>query len=173
MPEKYLPMDTTVDADPTVVLEAAQKIHDEYLAREGAPAYKEIGARAFYTCDGSDKITVPPRELFTTEEEYHSTRFHEETHSTGAESRCNRPGVNTFDHFGSQKYSKEELVAEMGAAMLMAIAGIESKATFENSAAYVGNWLKNLKSDHKLVIQAAAQAQRAVDHILGVTYEEA
>jgi len=93
------------------------------------------------------------------------------THSTGHKSRCNRPGITGFDHFGSQKYAKEELVAEMGATMLMAVAGVDCSKTFENSAAYVQNWLGKLKDDHKLVVQAAAQAQKAVDFVLNVTFE--
>jgi len=173
IPEKYLAPKTPETVDPDVVLETAQNIHDEYLAREGAPRYRETGNRAFYNLEDGDTITVPARAAFPDERDYHSTRFHEETHSTGHSSRCDRPGVVNFDHFGTGQYAKEELVAEMGASMLMAIAGIETKETFENSAAYVQNWLKNLKDDHKLVVAAAGQAQKAVDHILGVTYEEA
>ena len=91
---------------------------------------------------------------------------------TGHPDRIARPGIETFDHFGSEKYSKEELVAEMGSAMLMATAGIETPATFKNSAAYIASWLKKLESEPKWVIQAAAQAQHAVDFVLDVTFEE-
>ncbi|HVB59388.1 MAG TPA: zincin-like metallopeptidase domain-containing protein, partial [Candidatus Acidoferrales bacterium] len=65
-------------------------------------------------------------------------------------------------------YSKEELVAEMGAAFLCAEAGI-SNAVIENQAAYLANWLKQVGDNRKLLIHAAAQAQHAVDYILNRT----
>ena len=67
--------------------------------------------------------------------------------------------------FGSHEYSKEELVAEMGAAFLRAKSGIEQK-TIENSAAYIKSWMKALKDDKKMLVMAAAQGQKAADYIL-------
>jgi antirestriction protein ArdC len=67
--------------------------------------------------------------------------------------------------FGSEDYSKEELVAEMGAAMLCGAAGIESQ-TLGNSAAYLQSWINKLKSDSRLIVSAASQAQKAADYIL-------
>ena len=46
------------------------------------------------------------------------------------------------------------------------------QATIENSAAYIGNWLKRLRDDRTLIVQAAAQAQKAADFILGQTIEQ-
>ena len=71
--------------------------------------------------------------------------------------------LNTF---GSESYSKEELVAEMGAAMLCGVAGIERK-TLSNSAAYLQSWINVLKTDSRMVVSAAAQAQKAADYIRG------
>ena len=68
--------------------------------------------------------------------------------------------------FGSEDYSKEELVAEMGAAMLCGVAGIESQ-TLGNSASYLQTWISRLKSDSRLIVSAASQAQKAADYILG------
>jgi antirestriction protein ArdC len=59
----------------------------------------------------------------------------------------------------------EELVAEMGAAYLSGICGIQNR-TIDLSASYIQGWLKKFKSDNKFVIQAASYAQRAVDYIL-------
>jgi antirestriction protein ArdC len=73
--------------------------------------------------------------------------------------------------FGSESYSKEELIAEMGAAMLVGIAGI-SQTTLSNSAAYLQTWIKRLKSDSRLIISAASHAQKAADYILGKTQTE-
>ena len=100
-------------------------------------------------------------------EEYYSTLFHELTHATGHPARLNRSTLMDFERFGDQNYSREELVAEMGAAFLCGITGIENK-TINNSAAYLANWLDALKNDSRLVLVAASQAQKAADLILGV-----
>ncbi len=112
-----------------------------------------------------DFINMPDKESFISSEEYYSTLFHEMTHSTGHEKRLNREGVG--EKFGTHKYSKEELVAEMGAAFLCGMAGIEA-VTIDNSSAYINNWISVLKGNKKYVVQAAQQAQKASDHILGL-----
>ncbi|MFQ5638909.1 MAG: zincin-like metallopeptidase domain-containing protein, partial [bacterium] len=68
--------------------------------------------------------------------------------------------------FGSTNYSKEELIAEMGAAFLCGHAGIENR-TIDNSAAYIRGWVRKFKDKPKMVVNAAAQAQKAADLILG------
>ena len=103
---------------------------------------------------------------FNSVEEYYSTLFHELTHSTGHPKRVGRDGIEKLNTFGSESYSKEELVAEMGAAMLCGVAGIERK-TLSNSAAYLKSWMDVLKSDSRMVVSAASQAQKAADYILG------
>ena len=112
-----------------------------------------------------DYVKLPVPEDFQSPEEYYSTAFHELSHSTGHASRLGRKGVTETSYFGSHEYSKEELIAEMGASFLCGITGIENK-TIENSAAYLQGWLKVLKSDKTLLIHAAAQAQKASDFIL-------
>ena len=124
--------------------------------------------RAWYR-PAADTVNMPRRDLFVGAAEYHSTLFHELTHATGHRSRLNRSGIEKIAAFGSADYSREELVAEMGAAFLCGHCGIE-QATVENSAAYINGWLRKLRDDHKLVVVAAAQAQRAADFMLGVTY---
>jgi antirestriction protein ArdC len=113
---------------------------------------------------------MPAAQEFKTGEDYYSVLFHELTHSTGHESRLNRKGVSgsedNWSAFGSNPYAKEELVAEMGAAFLCGEAGIVER-TIDNSAAYIASWLERLKNDAKLVVHAAAQAQKAADWILG------
>ena len=111
---------------------------------------------------------MPRPETFTDEQSYYATLFHELTHSTGHERRLNRSGIADLKNaaFGSYIYSKEELVAEMGAAFLCGFCDIANR-TIENSVAYLQGWLSKLKSDKRLVVQAAAQAQKASDYILG------
>jgi antirestriction protein ArdC len=113
----------------------------------------------------ADLVGMPSQERFTSPEEYYSTLFHELTHSTGHRERLARKGIVDDIHFGSQTYSQEELVAEMGAAFLMGHCGLE-QATLDNSAAYIDAWRQRLKSDSRVVVFAAAQAQRAADLIL-------
>lgn len=113
---------------------------------------------------GQDKVKMPRPERFDSPQEYYSTLFHELTHSTGHESRLNRPSMGHFA-FGSTSYSKEELIAEMGAAFICGVAGIE-RSTIDNSASYIAGWLKRLRGDKRVVIHAAAAAQKATDYIL-------
>jgi antirestriction protein ArdC len=125
----------------------------------------EKSDRAWYR-PSTDKIGMPARELFHSSEEYYSTLFHELTHSTGHASRIGREGIEQLNAFGSESYSREELVAEMGAAMLCGFAGI-SPHTLDNSAAYLQSWLRVLKSDSRMIVTAASAAQKAADYILG------
>jgi antirestriction protein ArdC len=130
-----------------------------------APTITHGEARAFYQ-PASDTVNMPRRELFDSPEAYYATIFHELTHSTGHASRLDRKGIADVATFASIDYSREELVAEMGAAFLCGHCGIE-QATIENSAAYIANWLKRLRDDRTLIVQAAAQGQKAADFILG------
>jgi antirestriction protein ArdC len=134
------------------------------------PKCQEIENRAYYS-PTMDLVNMPKREMFESEPFYYSTYFHELTHSTGHESRLNRKTLKDLAAFGDHDYTKEELCAEMGAAMLCGNVGIENR-TIDNSAAYIAGWLKALKSDKKFVIQAAAQAQKAVDYILSRDLKE-
>jgi len=124
----------------------------------------EQDSRAFYR-PSIDTVGMPARSAFHSAEEYYSTFFHELTHSTGHPSRVGREGIMNHNPFGSEDYSKEELVAEMGAAMLCGFAGIDSQ-TLENSAAYLQTWINKLKSDSRLIVSAASQSQKAADYIL-------
>lgn len=133
-----------------------------------APPVSFSSGRAFYR-PSDDIVNVPPLQDYAKPQEYYSTLFHEYVHSTGHEKRLNRSGINEIVAFGDENYSKEELVAEIGAAMLCGVAGIDN-STLENSAAYVGSWLRKLKDDKKMIVQAAGKAQKAADYILGVTF---
>lgn len=112
-----------------------------------------------------DKINMPSRKSFISDEELYSTLFHELCHSTGHISRLDRKGVTGAAAFGSKVYSQEELIAEMGAAFLCGEAGIENR-TIDNSTAYIRGWLSKLKDDKRLLVFAAGAAQTACDFIL-------
>ena len=94
-------------------------------------------------------------------EEYYSTLFHELVHSTGSKSRLNR---EMGGKFGSKSYAREELVAEIGSAILCSMLNISEK-TFDNSSAYIQSWLKALENDTHLILYASAKAEKAVQMI--------
>ena len=144
-------------------LEAAQEIIYDYLSREGVKLSREEGDRAFYR-PSTDEVVLPIRKQFTSTAEYYSTVFHELTHSTGHARRLNR--LNKPSFYGTEDYSKEELVAEIGAATLVNHVGIETSASFRNNAAYIQNWLKVLKDDKRFIVSAAGKAEKAVALIL-------
>ena len=144
-------------------LAAAQDIIYDYLSREGVKLSHEEGDRAFYR-PATDEVVLPIRKQFMSTAEYYSTVFHELTHSTGHPSRLNRLTQPSF--FGTEDYSKEELVAEIGAAALVSHVGLETASSFRNSAAYIQNWLGVLKNDKRFIVSAAGRAEKAVNLIL-------
>lgn len=135
-----------------------------------APTVTHGGDRACYW-PARDAIDMPERGRFVSAPEYYSTLFHELSHATGHRSRLAREGITKGTYFGSADYSREELVAEMSAAFLCAIAGIET-ATLDNSAAYLQGWLSALKRDPRMIVTAGAQAQKAADFILNRKADE-
>ena len=143
--------------------ETAEAFIADYLLRSGVKLTHETGDRAYYQ-PTFDRVVLPRMEQFKETAEYYSTAFHELTHSTGHESRLNRLDRTAF--FRTEAYSKEELVAEIGAAALVNHAGLETAASFRNSAAYVQNWLNVLKNDKRFIISAAGKAEKAVNLIL-------
>jgi antirestriction protein ArdC len=146
------------DDDP---IEAAERI---IAGMPNPPEIQRAGSKALYSSI-TDRVTLPPRELFISAEEEVATRLHEYSHASGSPKRLNRKSITEAAPFGSPTYSFEELVAEMSAAYLCAEAGI-SPAVLENQAAYIQGWLAKLRGDKRMVVAAAAQAQKAADYIL-------
>ena len=128
------------------------------------PAFEQSD-KAWYS-PSNDVVGMPAHGLFHSSEEYYATEFYELAHSTGHAKRVHRENFDNPVSFGSESYSKEELIAEMTAAMLCGIAGIEQK-TLENSAAYLKSWIARLKSDSRLIVSGASLAQKAADFIRG------
>lgn len=158
--DKHIPQnDDKLDFQP---IERCEQIVNGF---DDIPNLIEGNGRAFYR-PLTDEIGMPKKEDFKGVEEYYSTLFHEMTHSTGHKSRLARDGIMDVGVFGGEAYSREELIAEMGAAMLCGEAEI-SPTVIENSAAYLKGWLSKLRDDKKLIVQAASQAQKAADYIRG------
>lgn len=149
-------------------IEQAEKAIEAYLGREVSLRFynDKESASAFYS-PSRDEVVVPMLSQYALAEEYYSTAFHEFTHSTMHEKRCNRRSESSITRFGDSAYSREELVAEIGSAMICNRLGIEHEKAFENSAAYIQSWLKALKNDNRMIVWAAKKAEEAARYILG------
>lgn len=122
--------------------------------------------RAYYS-PSLDQIHMPNKtdKQWQCEGDYYKVFFHEAIHSTGHESRLKR--LDKMASFGSEEYSKEELVAEIGALYLEAMSGIETMIDdFKNSQAYINGWIKAIRDDKNLVMQSSKKAGEAVELIL-------
>ncbi len=158
---------------PENMIEPLVKIeYDTLLDCEGiihtmpdCPAIKYKQQQAFYDAQ-LDYINMPKKKSFKSIEAYYCVLFHELVHSTGHEKRLGRKSIIEMAEFGSDTYSIEELIAELGSAYLSSFTGIFDKE-IQNSAAYITGWLSKLKDDKRFIIQASGQAQRAVDFVLG------
>ena len=128
-----------------------------------------LGLQAMYI-PTFDQIRIPGMQDFVSISDYYATLFHELVHSTGHTTRLNREGITEAKSSDLIRYSKEELIAEMGASFLCAFASIENPDLTNNSVAYIQSWLQVFKQDKTMVVKAASQAQEAVDFILGMTY---
>lgn len=145
----------------------AERVIHAYIFREGLKFYNDKPSnRAFYR-PITDEVVVPMYGQYDEIAEYYSTTFHELTHSTGHRKRLNRKGFEPGSTvvFGSEEYSQEELVAEIGSAMSLNKVGIDSEKSFKNSIGYLQGWLKALKDDPKMIVFASAQAENAIKYL--------
>ena len=152
-----------IAAGPVAPIEAAEQI---VAGMPRAPRIVDSLDGGAYYAPRLDTVHMPARSRFSRSEDFYAVLFHEITHSTGHVSRLNRSTLNDAGSFGDANYSREELVAEMGAAFLCGVAGIEN-STIEQSAAYLKGWLWALSSEPRMLVIAAAQAHKAADYILG------
>lgn len=142
--------------------------HQEWLCKIHCD---KPSSRAFFnpTCDF---IVIPQKEQFKTGKtesdiykdgmEYYSTALHEMTHSTGIAERLNR---DMKGHFGDPKYAKEELVAELSAAMIGNTMGFDKRIT-NNSAAYIDSWLHTLREEPRFIMSVMADVNKASNLII-------
>ena len=120
------------------------------------PIEQQHQDKAYYSIL-NDRIVMPEKSQFVDGESFYGTLFHEMTHSTGAESRLNRikPSV-----FGSEEYAREELVAELGSALVAQRYGL-SKNVKDESAAYLKSWLNSLKESPDFIKTTLFDVKRA------------
>lgn len=144
--------------------EDAERILTAYWGTEHINIDRDNNGSQAYYRPSTDTITLPKIERFRDTAEYYSTAFHESIHSTGHESRLGR--IKKGASFGSEEYSKEELVAEIGASALVGMCGLETESSFRNNAAYIKGWRDAIAKDNKLIVSAAGKAEKAVNRIL-------
>lgn len=157
-PKRKKPLAKVAEPD-----EEAEKVLTNYWNTEGINVDIRQSSEAYYR-PSTDTIVLPSIEQYAETAEYYSTAFHESVHSTGHPSRLDR--LNKVVCFGNEEYSKEELVAEIGACALVSMMGLETEKSFKNSTAYVQGWRNAIAKDNKLVVSAAGKAEKAIDRIM-------
>ena len=146
----------------------AKIIMDSYFRKENSGpslAYNAAGRNPLYR-PGLDEIEMPEHGRFYTTDGFYHELFHEMAHSTGHRSRLNRSGVADFDYFGSHQYGREELVAEMTAAMMCRESDIDSVQENMDAAAYLRSWLRSIRESPGTLYNAIDDADRATNHLL-------
>lgn len=153
-PLKYRPENvdvTPVDNNP---------IFDECEKLLNMAVWYEDDVKAYYV-PSRDEIHLPNRSAFSTLSGFWGTAMHELSHWTGHESRLNRDMCHSF---GSQKYAREELIAEVSSWLLAVTLGTPHEP--QNSAAYLASWVRDFKDKPRELYTAISQAQKAVDYLL-------
>ena len=153
-----------------ITKEKPETIAKSYLQREGIPLVHRDIARAYYS-PSRDFINIPPRDNFKSTEHLYSTLFHEMGHSSGAVNRLNRPGVADINTRDREKYSKEEVVAELCASLLCAEAGLmnytpDQSKEFTNRASYIQGYLQFLQDAENDLVYICSDAEKACDFIM-------
>lgn len=146
----------------------AEDIVNGYL-ENGGPALRRTVSMNGTCCYQPyvDMVMVPEIEHFKSEAGYYSTLFHELVHSTGHETRLKR---DLSGSFGSKNYAEEELIAELGASLLMENTSYKEEDYIENNTAYLQSWAKRVSEieDFDRVLYWAFQgARKAADWIVG------
>jgi antirestriction protein ArdC len=146
-------------------IDECEAVVSAFMASGSHPTLAHGGDRAFFS-PSRDHVQMPSRESFNSPGGYYATLFHEFAHSTGIHTRLDRAELQASTGFGSEEYSREELVAEFASAFLCAETGCSNEERVVNSVAYIQGWLRSLKNDKTLAVQAAQRAQKASEFIM-------
>lgn len=132
----------------------------------GGPTIRNIpSAQAYYT-PALHQITLPTLEQFLSPLAYGETIAHELCHSTGHESLLNR---NLKGWNCRQDYAKEELVAEIGAVMVLQMLGLD--VDIPRAADYVRGWRTAIHDDPNIILSAASKAYHAAALVTGINHD--
>ena len=158
-------IDGLPDEDATETLPEASTgdIFKECETLMGLSNWAEDATSAYYQ-PTEDEIHVPSRRVFKDEQSFWGTCLHELGHWTGHESRLSRAGITTPSGFGTQKYAREELIAELTSWLLAVTLGTPHEP--QQNGAYIRSWLQDFKDKPKEIYIAVTQAQKAVDYLL-------
>lgn len=136
---------------------------DKIIENSGV-TFKYGGNEAYYN-KVKDMIILPAKEQFKSEGAFYGTALHELAHSTGHETRLNRAMEGGF---GSEKYAREELVAEFASVFIGQEKGVGyTERNLENSKAYIQNWIDVLKNDKNELFTAIKEAEKASEMVVG------
>ena len=175
---------TATSGLPDVDAKAHSFVYNYSKAQPSLKIQSTIKSDRAYFSPRDDKIVVPTIEQATQKalsmgqtewdglEHFYSTLFHEMVHSTGTKDRLNRPTLVETSYFGDHNYSKEELVAEIGSAVLGAKAGVASERVMDNTKAYCKGWASKLKDQPSWILWAGTQSEKATNYILGESQQE-
>lgn len=159
LPKREQPMeeDDVMPSDEIIVH------NTQAFMKDAGVEVKYNGGRAFYA-PKTDHVELPQVKSFKTAEGFAATALHETVHWTGHESRLARVGITSAAAFGSETYAFEELVAEIGSAMLCQLHQVSSE--MPNHASYIQSWIKALKNDHSLIFKASRLSAFAVESLV-------
>lgn len=153
-PIKYHPEDSTkAPTDDTGIFDECEQLLN--LA-----VWHEDDTKAYYV-PSRDEIHLPNRRTFSSLSGFWGTAMHELSHWTGHESRLNRDMQHSF---GSKKYAREELVAEVSSWLLAVTLGTPHEP--QNSASYLASWVSDFKDKPRELYSAISQAQKVVDYLI-------
>lgn len=139
------------------------KLAEEVIASSQCEIVESMQNRSYYSLK-EDKIMLPPRDYFKSQEAFLAVTLHEMSHSTGHPDRLNRPLVNKF---GTPEYAKEELNAEFGSAFLQMDLGIKlSDEAINDYAAYLHSWISVLENDPNELFRAVHNASEISDYLI-------
>ena len=140
-----------------------EEVVSDYLKREYITLQRNSRHSTPFYSPNKDFISITDRKLYKNNDEYYMTLYHEMIHSTGHPKRLNRFEIGS-NVFGSEEYSLEELVAEIGANFLSA--ETEIKPDFLNSVGYIKGWIPQLIKHPRWIVSAASKAEQSVEFIL-------
>lgn len=141
----------------TASLELDQMLNEKLWV---CPILVEKSDQAFFS-PSTDEIHVPLKAQFNSGESFYATLLHEMTHSTGVEERLDR---KFGDNFGDETYGREELVAELTAALMCRELGLSSSIR-EESAAYLKGWIEIIKKEPKFLFSVLSDVNKAANMI--------
>lgn len=157
-----------IEARPTIPEWERHQAAEGIMDNAGVPIAYKPGDRAFYVVS-QDRITMPERAQFKTQDGFYATALHELGHATGHPARLNRPDLGT--PFGSESYAREELRAEIASLMMADRLGIGHDPS--RHVSYVGNWIKALQQDPREIFRAASDAEKIAGYLTALQQQKA